>query len=78
MLINKPVDELWVFLTNMLILLTDWCHKHGIKTMDAKNWYRRGKLSAQLMIVETERLMIEDDAPVPERMRVGNPNFGKK
>ena len=78
MLINKPVDELWVFLTNMLILLTDWCHKRGIKTMDAKNWYRRGKLSAQLMIVETERLMIEEDAPVPERMRVGNPNFGKK
>jgi len=62
----------------MLILLTDWCHKHGIKTMDAKNWYRRGKLSAQLMIVETERLMIEEDAPVPERMRVGNPNLGKK
>jgi len=46
--------------------------------MDAKNWYKRGKLSAQLMIVETERLMIEEDAPVPERMRVGNPNFGKK
>jgi predicted site-specific integrase-resolvase len=61
----------------MLILLTDWCHKHGIKTMDAKNWYKRGKLPAKVYSVPIERLMIEESAPVPERMRVGNPNFGK-
>ena len=63
---------------NMLILLTDWCRKHGVKTMDAKNWCRRGKLPAKLVSVQIERLMIEEDTPVPERMRVGNPNFGKK
>ena len=46
--------------------------------MDAKNWYKRGKLPAKLMSVPIERLMIEESAPVPERMRVGNPNFGRK
>lgn len=45
--------------------------------MDAKNWYKRGKLPAKVYSVPIERLMIEESAPVPERMRVGNPNFGK-
>jgi predicted site-specific integrase-resolvase len=62
----------------MLILLTDWCRKHGIKTMDAKNWYKRGKLPAKLMSTPIERLMIEENALPPERMCVGNPNFKKR
>ena len=46
--------------------------------MDAKNWYKRGKLPAKVYSVLVGRLMIEEDVPVPERMPVGNPNFGKK
>jgi len=47
------------------ILLEKWARKQGVKSMDAKNWARRGKLkTAKKKNFPVERWIIEEDEPL--------------
>lgn len=47
------------------ILLESWAKKNGIKTMDAKNWARRGKIKAKRRDVKVTRWTIDDSIEPP-------------
>lgn len=51
------------------ILLTDWAKKKGIKTMDAKNMARRGKLkTAKCLLIPVLRWTVEADEKIPNQL----------